>query len=136
MKKVTNTYRLLAVAAVMMVSMSLAPAAQASVANKEPFELKWIGNQGESPVFKLTLSNAAAGEYTVVIKDENKQVLYAEKLKGNIASRLYKLQNQGPELEDADITFEVTDRSTNTTVIYRVSTSVQFQSATEVTIIR
>jgi hypothetical protein len=135
MKKLMNNYRLLAVAAAVMVSTSFATVAQASGGtNKAPFELKWIGNQDESPVFKLALNNATAGEYSIVIKDENNQVLYAEKLKGSNLTRMYQLQNQGTEDMDAKITFEVTDRSTNTTVVYKVSTLVQLQTTTDVTI--
>jgi hypothetical protein len=135
MKKLMNNYRLLAVAAAVMVSTSFATVAQASSGtNKAPFELKWIGNQDESPVFKLALNNATAGEFSIVIKDENNQVLYAEKLKGSNLTRMYQLQNQGTEDMDAKITFEVTDRSTNTTVVYKVSTLVQLQTTTNVTI--
>jgi hypothetical protein len=135
MKKVMNNYRLLAIAAAVMVSTAFGTVAQASSGpNKAPFEFKWIGNQNESPVFKLALNNTTAGDYSIVIKDENKQVLYAERLKGSNITRLYQLQNQGTEDVDADILFEITDRSTNTTVVYKVSTSVLFQRATEITI--
>jgi hypothetical protein len=134
MKKLMNKYRLLAIAAVM-ASFGFATVAQASGGtNKAPFELKWIGNKNESPVFKLALNNATAGEYSIVIKDENRQVLYAEKLKGSNLTRLYQLQNQGTDDGDAKIIFEVTDRSTNTMVVYHVSTLVQLQSTTNVTI--
>lgn len=134
MKKLMNKYRLLAIAAVM-VSFGFATVAQAAGGNnKAPFELKWIGNKNESPVFKLALNNATAGEYSIVIKDANNQVLYAEKLKGSNITRLYQLQNQGTDEGDADILFEVTDRSNNATVVYKVNTSVLFQRTTEITI--
>lgn len=134
MKKLMNKYRLLAIAAVM-VSFGFATVAQAAGGNnKAPFELKWIGNKNESPVFKLALNNATAGDYSIVIKDANNQVLYAEKLKGSNITRLYQLQNQGTDEGDADILFEVTDRSNNATVVYKVNTSVLFQRTTEITI--
>lgn len=134
MKKLMNKYRILAIAAVM-ASLGFATVAQAAGGNnKAPFELKWIGNKNESPVFKLALNNATAGDYSIVIKDANNQVLYAEKLKGSNITRLYQLQNQGSEEGDADILFEVTDRSNNATVVYKVNTSVLFQRTTEVTI--
>lgn len=134
MKKLMNKYRILAIAAVM-ASFGFATVAQAAGGNnKAPFELKWIGNKNESPVFKLALNNATAGEYSIVIKDENNQVLYAEKLKGSNITRLYQLQNQGTEDGDTDIVFEVTDRSTNATVVYKVNTAVLFQRTTEITI--
>jgi hypothetical protein len=134
MKKLMNKYRILAIAAVM-ASFGFATVAQASGGNnKAPFELKWIGNKNESPVFKLALNNATAGDYSIVIKDVNNQVLYAEKLKGSNITRLYQLQNQGTEDGDTDILFEVTDRSNNATVVYKVNTSVLFQRTTEITI--
>lgn len=134
MKKLMNKYRMLAIAAVM-VSFGFATSVQAAGGNnKAPFELKWIGNKNESPVFKLALNNATAGDYSIVIKDENNQVLYTEKLKGSNITRLYQLQNQGTEDSDADIVFEVTDRSNNATVVYKVNTAVLFQRTTEITI--
>lgn len=134
MKKLMNKYRILAIAAVM-ASFGFATVAQAAGGNnKAPFELKWIGNKNESPVFKLALNNATAGDYSIVIKDVNNQVLYAEKLKGSNITRLYQLQNQGTEDGDTDILFEVTDRSNNATVVYKVNTSVLFQRTTEITI--
>jgi hypothetical protein len=134
MKKLMNKYRILAIAAVM-ASFGFATVAQASGGNnKAPFELKWIGNKNESPVFKLALNNATAGDYSIVIKDANNQVLYTEKLKGSNITRLYQLQNQGTEDGDVDILFEVTDRSNNATVVYKVNTSVLFQRTTEITI--
>ncbi len=134
MKKLMNKYRILAIAAVM-ASFGFATVAQAAGGNnKAPFELKWIGNKNESPVFKLALNNATAGDYSIVIKDASNQVLYAEKLKGSNITRLYQLQNQGTEDGDTDILFEVTDRSNNATVVYKVNTSVLFQRTTEITI--
>lgn len=135
MKKLMNNYRLLAVAAAVMVSTGFATVAQASGGNnKAPFELKWIGNQNESPVFKLALNNETAGDYSIVIKDESNQVLYAEKLKGSNLTRLYQLQNQGFDESETKIIFEITDRSTNKTVVYKVSTAVEYRTATDVII--
>jgi hypothetical protein len=135
MKKVMMNFRLLAVTAALMAGTTTVQASHPIVGgNKAAVELKWIGNQEASPVFKLVFNNPGIKDYSIVIKDEYKQVLYTERLRGNNLTRLYQLENQGTEDGNATIVFEVTDRSNNTTVVYRVSTATRMELATEVTI--
>jgi hypothetical protein len=136
MKKVMTNFRLLAVTAALMAGTISVQASHPLVdGNKVGVELKWVGNQAASPVFKLVFNNPGIKDYSIVIKDESKEVLYAERLRGNNISRLYQLENQGVEEGvTTTIIFEVTDRSTNTTVVYRVNTATRTEMATEVTI--
>jgi hypothetical protein len=134
-KKVMMNLRLMAVTAALV---AVATTVQASHPidgrNKTGVELKWVGNREASPVFKLVFNNPGIKAYSIVVKDENKQVLYTERLRGTNLSRLYQLENQGAEHTDATILFEVTDLGNNATVVYRVSTATRVQTATEVTI--
>ncbi|PWT98630.1 MAG: hypothetical protein C5B52_11955 [Bacteroidetes bacterium] len=82
-------------------------------------ELVFIGNNDNAPVFQLNLNNAENGEFVVTIKDASDKVLYSEKLSGEKITRRYKLDAEESELI-AGTTFEITNKATNETSVYRI----------------
>jgi len=83
-------------------------------------ELQYAGKSKEQPMFRLAINdkdiNAA---YSVVIREENGDVLYSEKVNGK-ATRTYMLNTDDSE-RILGTTFEVTNKATNVTSIYKIS---------------
>lgn len=83
-------------------------------------ELQYAGKANEQPIFRLAITDKDSNaEYIVVIKEDNGDLLYTEKLSGK-TSRTYML-----DTDDADrilgTTFEVTNKATNVTTTYKIS---------------
>lgn len=82
-------------------------------------ELQYAGKTKEQPMFRLAINDKSNVEYTVVIKEENGDILHTEKISGK-ATRTYMLDS-----EDSDrilgTTFEVTNKATNVTSTYKIS---------------
>ncbi len=79
-------------------------------------ELKYVGKTNEQPKFRLAINDNSA--YTVTIKEETGEVLYTEKLAGNV-NRTYRLESDDKERIEGTI-FEVTNRTTNVTTVYKI----------------
>ena len=81
-------------------------------------ELKYVGKTNEQPQFRLALHDKNTAAYTVTIKEENGEVLFSEKLAGNI-NRTYRLESADSDRIEGTI-FEVTNRATNVTTVYTI----------------
>ena len=83
-------------------------------------ELQYAGKNQEQPKFRLAINDNSTAEYVITIKEANGDVLFSEKLNGKQTSRVYQLDS-----EDSDrilgTTFEVTNKTTNVTSVYKVS---------------
>ena len=125
MKKAMNNYKMAAVALATVITLGISNTSFAA-GNKSdvPSELKFIGKNQSLPVFQLNLNNSEAGEYVITIKEASGNVLYSEKVSGEKISKRYKL-----DTEDAEIftgtTFEVTNKATNETTVYKVSNNTK-----------
>jgi len=86
-------------------------------------QLQYAGKADDQPMFRLAISDKSAADYIVTIKELNGDVLFTEKLSGNV-SRTYKLDSDDTERIMATI-FEVTNRNTGATTIYRISQLTQ-----------
>ena len=97
-------------------------------------ELQYAGKNQEQPKFRLAINDNSTAEYVITIKEANGDVLFSEKLNGKQTSRVYQLDS-----EDSDrilgTTFEVTNKTTNVTSVYKVSnisrTTVDTMSVTK-----
>ena len=98
--------------------------------NNQFVELQYAGKLKEQPMFRLAINdNNINAEYTVVIKEDNGDVLFSEKVSGK-TSRTYML-----DAEDNDrilgTTFEVTNKATNVTNTYKISKLTKTVEAVE-----
>ena len=91
----------------------------AGVADSTPVELKFVGNLQNQPVFQLDLHNEEAGEYFVLIKDANNEVIFSETLKGTQISRKYKFLTD--EVDVSTLQLEITNKKENSTTVYTVN---------------
>ncbi|RYY67994.1 MAG: hypothetical protein EOO13_13480 [Chitinophagaceae bacterium] len=83
-------------------------------------ELQYTGKSNQQPMFRLAINdNTENASYSVVIKEENGDVLFSEKINGN-AIRTYMLDSDDND-RILGTTFEVTNRATNITTTYKIS---------------
>ena len=121
MKQTMKTTRMITMGLFTLGTMGLSQATFAGLKTGDPMELKFIGKTSDNPVFQLNLNNNEAGEYFINIKDEDRNLLYSERVKAKEAnfSRKYQLA-----LENGygfGVTVEVTSIKTHKTQVYKIS---------------
>ena len=83
-------------------------------------ELQYTGKSNQQPMFRLAINdNTENASYTVVIKEENGDLLFSEKINGK-ATRTYMLDSDDNDRIQGT-TFEVTNKATNITTTYKIS---------------
>ena len=90
----------------------------ANIKSDNPVELKYLGSVDSQPVFLLNLNNNESEEFVVTLRDASGNVLYSEALKGKLVSKKYRLDTDA--FGASVITFEVSNRKTNTKTVYTV----------------
>lgn len=125
MKTQMNKLRIAAIALVAVFTVALSTPVRAEDGkNPVQTELKFIGEIKNQPVFELTFSTEDETEFTVVIRDEFKNVLHKENVKTGTASKKYLITS---ELADLDILqFEVTGKKTDKTVVFQINKNSRF----------
>ncbi|HPH85690.1 MAG TPA: hypothetical protein PLC48_09535 [Ferruginibacter sp.] len=85
-------------------------------------DLRFAGHVRHHPLFRLDLNNKESGAYHVTIKDENDEILYAEKISGVLITRHYEILVDEADLYDADfgLKLEITPVQNNKTEVYTV----------------
>ena len=125
MKQAMKTTRMITMGLFTLCTMGLSQVTFAGLKTDNPIELKFIEKIKNHPVFQLNLNNSEAEEYFIIIKDENYDVLYSEKVKAKDAnfSRKY-----GLDIDEADLNspyfavrVEVTSAKTHKTQVYKIS---------------
>lgn len=117
MKKNLVKASVLSIALAAILAISVPVNANDNIGN--PVELKYISFKTQLPVYQLRLNNLEKGSYAIVIKDENGDVLYNEKVTGTKIVRNYQFDSVLPQ--SSNLSFEVDDLSSNTTQVYKVS---------------
>lgn len=90
-------------------------------------DIEYAGKIGDQPAFRLVIKSSEVEDYIVVIKEVDGEILFRERLKGSQISRTYQLDAEDTE-RISGTTFEVTNRATNVTTVYKIS---NFKSFTE-----
>jgi hypothetical protein len=120
MKKVLINTRILAIALAATFTTAFSSPALAIEEKKAiPVELKFVGNIESQPVFLLSFNNAEGNDYTIVVRDQDGNVLYRDKVKGGNITKKFILNTE--ELGDVTLQFEITGKKTEKTVIYEVN---------------
>lgn len=81
-------------------------------------ELKYAGKSNQRPQFRLAINDKNATAYTITIKEDNGDILYSEKVSGQV-SRTYQLDSDDTDRIQGT-TFEVTNITTNVTTVYKI----------------
>jgi hypothetical protein len=124
MKQTMKTTRMITVGLITLGTMGLSQATFAGLKTDDPMEFKFIGKTSNNPVFQLNLNNNEAEEYFISIKDENRNLLYSEKVKAKEAnfSRKYQLDLEDDIIASGfGVTVEVTSAKTHKTQVYKIS---------------
>ena len=100
-------------------AISVAPPAFAGEIPNQPVELKFIGTLQNQPVFQLTVSGMEGKKFTVVIRDENDDILYRENFKGDSLTKQFLLRTE--DFGSASIKFEVIAKKSEQTFVYQVN---------------
>ncbi len=90
--------------------------------NNVTSELKFIGKINNLPVFDLTLSNVAAQDFTVIIRDEQSNVLYRYSSNDGNFSKKFQLNE---EIAGDAVRFEITTGKNSKPVVYEVNNSTK-----------
>ena len=114
--KTLSNIRIAALALVALLTIASPVLANASE-NPQPVELKYLGQYKNQPVFELSFNNTE--EFTVVIRDDQDNVVYKDFIKAGTASKKYLLNTD--ELGDVPMNFEITSKKTDKTVVYKVN---------------
>jgi hypothetical protein len=84
--------------------------AQSIFAMEKPdtcIDLRFAGHVRHHPLFRLDLNNKENGAYQVTIKDENDEILYAEKISGVQITRHYEILVDEAELYTTEFGLKV-----------------------------
>jgi hypothetical protein len=120
MKTLINT-RIVAIALVAVLTVAFTSPVLANTTGENPqnVELKYLGQYKNQPVFELTFKNSEEADFTVVIRDEQDNIVYKDFIKSGTTSKKYMLNTE--ELGDIPVNFEITSRKTDKTVVYKVN---------------
>jgi hypothetical protein len=124
MKKVTNNYKMMAIALVTVITLGFTGSAFAGNNNETPVKLTFVGKLENRPVFQLELNNNNADDLVITVNDADGNILLFEKLKGEKISRKYQLDTEDAELIGGT-TFKVTNRNTNSSQVYKITNAAK-----------
>jgi hypothetical protein len=88
-----------------------------------PVEVKFISEIDNLPVIQLNLNNSIAGEYFIIVKDQNYHILYCELVQGVELSRIIKLNMDKDEMNTTGLRLrvEITSSVTNNTEVFNIT---------------
>ncbi len=125
MKQAMNKTKMITMGLFTLCTMGLSHTTFAGIKTDNPVELTFVGKIKDQPVFQLNLNNGGAVEYFITIKDQDRKVMFSEKLKGINLTRKYQLAIDDADLASSDfgISIEVTSAKTHKTEIYKISSN-------------
>lgn len=88
-------------------------------------DIEYAGKIGDQPAFRLVIKSGDVEDYIITIKEVDGEILFRERLKGSQISRTYQLDAEDAE-RISGTTFEVTNRATNVTTVYKISNIKSF----------
>ena len=85
-----------------------------------PVELKYAGQLNNQPLYKLVVAgNKDQDVFTIVIRDENNNVLFKESIQGENFTKSFLLNTE--ELGEDTLRFEITSKNTKKSVSYEIN---------------
>jgi hypothetical protein len=114
--KTLSNIRIVALALVALLTIASPVLANAGE-NPQPVELKYLGQYKNQPVFELSFTSGE--EFTVIIRDDQDNVVYKDFIKAGTTSKKYLLNTE--ELGDIPMNFEITGKKSDKTVVYKVN---------------
>lgn len=131
MKTVMNTFTRMSVVLIAVLTMSFAPTTGTPEKFENPAELKYIGGSNNHPQFLLNLNNKETDEFTIIIRNTAKEILYKERVSGANISRKYQLNTE--ETNASGVTFEVVSKNNKNRVVYAVKETTRLVQDVSIT---
>jgi hypothetical protein len=121
MEKIFCNKRLLVIAFFTVFSTASATIALANNTNHTvPVELKFIRWIKDQPLFQLKFAgNAQNDEFTIIIRDDNSNVLYLENINAENFTKTFLLNVD--EVGDDDLQFEIISKKSNKSTVYEIN---------------
>ncbi len=123
MKTTINSLKktMITMTAIFALSFSTASFATETPKDSNAAGLHFVGKVENLPLFRLVLNNTT-DEYVVTVREANGDKIFSERLKSKAGSisRMYKLNTESVEMISGT-TFEVTNKSTNKTTVYKIN---------------
>lgn len=120
MKTVSINTRIVAVALATIFTVGFASAALASDDKRAiPVELKYLGKFKDQPLFELNFTSAEQSDFTVVIRDNEGNILYKDNVRGGIISKKYLLNTE--EIGKVDLELEVIGKKNQKAVVFEIN---------------
>jgi hypothetical protein len=126
MKKIFSNNRIIAITFFTVFSVVASTAALANDSNNGiPVELKYVKRINNQPLFQLSFAgNTEHDEFTIIIRDANRNTLYRENIKGENFSKSFLLNTE--EMGDDTLQFEIISKKSKKSVVYEVNRNTIF----------
>jgi hypothetical protein len=120
MEKIFRNKRVIMIAFFTAFSVASVPAMANDSHNPIPVEMKFMGYIKNQLLFKLNFAGTPEhNEFTVIIRDDQKNMLYRDNIKGENFSKSFLLNTE--EIGDDTLQFEIINKKTKESVVYEVN---------------
>ncbi len=120
MEKIFRNKRVILIAFFTAFSIAAVPALANNSHKTIPVEMKFMGYFKNQLLFKLNFAGTPEqNEFTVVIRDDQNNILYRDNIKGENFSKSFLLNTD--EIGDDNLQFEVINKKTKESVVYEVN---------------
>jgi len=96
-----------------------------------PVEVKYVDGTNLNRVFQVNIKNVQEDDITFVLKDENGNSLYTERITGKAFSKKFRFADQ--QLNDTKVSVVLYGKKANTTQVFQITPTVSVVEGVEVT---
>ena len=107
------------IAAVVLSSFSTIPDVKKEKKDINGAQLEYLGKTKNLPVFRLVIENPSLTIFSIIVKDDQGDIIYSESLRGNSIARTYKLDTDNTDLINGT-SFHLTNTSNHLTTVFKV----------------
>jgi hypothetical protein len=131
MKRIIRNNRILVIAFFTVFSVSSLSTWAGDGSKTLPVELKYSGHINSQPLYKLIVKgNAEPDEFTIIIRDNERNILFSENIKGEHFSKSFLLNTE--EMGDEALHFEIVSKKTKKSVAYEINRNSHLAEETAV----
>ena len=107
------------IAAVVLSSFSTIPDVKKEKKDINGAQFEYLGKTKNLPVFRLVIENPSLTIFSIIVKDDQGDIIYSESLRGNSIARTYKLDTDNTDLINGT-SFHLTNTSNHLTTVFKV----------------
>ena len=107
------------IAAVVLSSFSTIPDVKKEKKDINGAQFEYLGKAKNLPVFRLVIENPSLTIFSIIVKDDQGDIIYSESLRGNSIARTYKLDTDNTDLINGT-SFHLTNTSNHLTTVFKV----------------